>query len=154
MRVAFKALAEYLQVGLDSFPGARVTVHRDYAYGVSAPYVVLTAGASPTSSMLGGQVVGANDGSMTAICVGVTADQARWVADNVRSVLSPDLRPLRFTADGRHIEVSWRPSDLEVEVDRDMTLPGTSTHPAVVHEFYRYSAHRVATPDHSGSQSS
>lgn len=148
MRAAFKALADYLQDALDDLDGQRVTVHRDYAYGAAAPYVILSAGAHPTfDRTLSGPATGSNSGTVLAICVGVSTDQARWVADRVRGVLSPGLRPLRFEADGRLVETSWQPGLGSVEVDRDVTLPNTSTHPAVAHEEYLFSAHSI--PDES-----
>lgn len=147
MRVAFKALAEWLQDDLDDLDdldGTRITVHRDYAYKVAAPYVILSAGSHPTMDRtLSGPAVGGYSGTIMAICVGVFADQARWVADAVRDVLSPGLRPLRLEAGGRLIETSWQPSGAVVEVDRDVTLPNTSTHPSLVHEEYLFSAHAI-----------
>lgn len=149
MRAAFKALAEYVQDELDALDAAPVTVHRDYAYSVAAPYVILSAGSHPTMDRtLSGPAVGSNSGTIGAICVGVSADQARWVADALRGVLSPGLRPLRFEADGRLIETSWQPSVAVVEVDRDVTLPNTSAHPSLVHEEYLFSAHAIE-PDES-----
>ena len=149
MRAAFKALAEWLQDDLDDLDGARITVHRDYAYKVAAPYVILSAGSHPTiGRSLSGPAVGSSSGTIMALCVGVSTDQARWVADSVRGILSPGLRPLRFEADGRLIETSWQPSLGAVEVDRDVTLPNTSTHPSIAHEEYLFSAHAIE-PDES-----
>ena len=142
MRAALKGLADYLQAELDALDGAAVTVHRDYAYGVAAPYVIVSTGSHPTTdALLGGQAADSTSGTILTTSVGATADQARWVADRVRGILAPDLRPLRFATDDRLIEVSWAPTLGVVEVDRDVTLPNTRTHPALTHEEFLFSAH-------------
>ena len=151
MRVTLKAIADYLQAGLDALPGTRGAVHRDYAQGVAAPYVILTAASHPRygSEPLGGATSGQSGGSIVTINVGVSTDQARWVADRVRSVWAPNLRPLRFVAAGRTVEVVWDEDfSTGVSVDRDVTLPGSNTHPGVAHEAYTFTAHAIE-PDES-----
>lgn len=152
MRVTLKAIADYLQARLDATRGTglRITVHRHSARGVAAPYVILTADPHPYRSRpLGGAAGAEVSGDIVTINVHATEDGATWVADRVRSVLSPNLRPLRVPHDDRVIEVSWDAGfGTSLATDRDVTLPGTDSHPGVAHEGYLFSAHAIE-PDES-----
>lgn len=147
MRVTLKAIADYLQSRLDATRGTglRITVHRHSARGVAAPYVILTASPHPRRGRpLGGAAGDEVSGDIVTINVHATEDGATWVADRVRSVLSPNLRPLRVPHDDKAIEVIWDDGfGTSLSTDRDVTLPGTNSHPGVAHEGYLFSAHAI-----------
>lgn len=138
MRATLKAIEEFLQDELDALGDARITVYRDYAYGVSAPYVVLQAPSLDhhDDESLSGPDPDEAGGAFTATSVHVSTDGARWVADRVRSVLSPGLAASLIVADGLGIEVAWAGPLGSVVVDRDVRLPNTNEHPGVAIEEY------------------
>lgn len=142
MRATLKAIADYLQDELDGMGGVRIAVHRDYAYGVAAPYVILQAPSLDhyDEPPLSGPVYGETGGILIVKSVHATTDGARWVADRVRDVLSPGLAPFLIPA-GDVIEVKWEDSVGDVVVDRDVQLPNTNTHPAMAVEEYAFSMH-------------
>ena len=145
MRATLKALEEYLQDELDVLGGARITVYQDYAYGVAAPYVVLQAPSLDhhDDESLSGPQADEAGGTFTATCVHVNTDGARWVADRVRGVLSPNLAPTVIPAESGFIETVWAGPLGPVVVDRDVRLPNTNQHPGVAIEEYEFSSQPV-----------
>lgn len=148
MRATLKAIAEHLQDGLDEWRDVeptkrrRIVVHRDYAYGVAAPYVVLQSRSlGHVEAMIGGPAVDEAGGAFTATSVNATSDGARLVADLVRGILSPDLGVARIDGDTVVVETVWDGALGPVSVDRDVTLPNSNTHPALVIEEFRFSSH-------------
>jgi hypothetical protein len=145
VRVTFKAIADYAQAQLDAtkgLTGQAIQVRRDYAYNVPAPYVVLSAASLSHHDEEGmaGPDPDESGGVLRATCVHSTTDGARWVADRLRSVLSPGLAAVQFAIPGHAIEVVWDGALGDVVVDRDVTLPNSNTHPGVALEEYVFSS--------------
>jgi hypothetical protein len=137
MRAVLKLLDDYLTAELAELGGIPIGVYRDYVYGVTAPYVVLQAPSLPVhdEECMAGPQPDEPDGFFRVTSVHATTDGARFVADRVRSVLSPGLAPLAIAGG---LQVVWSEALGDVVVDRDVTLPNTNQHPAVVIEEYEF----------------
>lgn len=82
------------------------------------PYAVLhTAGTGPLSGPVGDPHADA-DSTAQLTCIGADAQQAEWLADELRPVL---LGPLTIT--GRRVMQSWLETSQPVRRDDDVTPP-------------------------------
>ncbi|MHB1173407.1 MAG: hypothetical protein ACYCZY_13180 [Lacisediminihabitans sp.] len=120
---AIKAAAEF----------AGYPVHFGYVPApVPQQYVLIVTGTGDPASEV--DVTGTTDDIDARVMVkivGQTPDAALGMAGKVQTALAAPI-----TVPGRVVWLS-RTGSLDVQVDRDVTITGTNTHPAFTTDFYR-----------------
>ena len=107
--------------------------HRDVSPDAAPPYLVLSApgwGDAAEASVCASRE--SADVSLRVMATAGTTDGVRIMHTNVRRLLDRSHPRL----EGRHLTVLWERSEF-VDVDRDVTIPGTNRHPAWGVETYR-----------------
>ena len=92
------------------------------------PYILLAPGyASPGEVPLASAQV-ALEGDIRVTIAGTTPESVLGLRAAVLDVLSPQGLPTVFTIPDRHATLQWLRHEM-TEVDRDVTVPATDTHP-------------------------
>lgn len=101
------------------------------------PYLIVAPafGAPDEASLEGAHGF---DLTVTVRAVATTPDAAMILADAARAALGRST-PVPVAVDGWHAEVSWSRHEADY-LDRDVTIPATSTHPALSVDSYRLQA--------------
>lgn len=108
---------------------------------VSYPYIVISPGYGRSGERPLGDRLASIDHDLQVRCVGATPESMLGLLGDVREVLSPGKGPLRLLVPGRRATLRFIRHEMS-EVDRDVTITGTGTHP----HFGVDAFHLVSTP--------
>lgn len=118
-------------------PSAYTVYFVDVPSAPTYPYVLLwTSAGSPGLEV---SACGTNldiDAVVGVTHVATNPDAALIVTSKVRAALQPNGRILPLTVAGRAAWLKFYDAQ-NVQVDRDVTLPGTNSHPAYAVDMYR-----------------
>ena len=101
------------------------------------PYLIAwsSAGEAGRDPSIGG-ACGSMSDMVGVTCVAGTEEGAIILATSVREDLTPGFGPGSITVPGRHVTLTHSQSR-PVQVDRDVRITGTNTHPAYGVELFR-----------------
>lgn len=99
------------------------------------PYVILSPGYAGDLERPLADATTTVHGDIRVTVAGTTADSTLGLSKAVRDELSPSLTWGALTVTGRSAHLRWLRTEL-TEVDRDVTVPTTGTHPIFTVDSY------------------